>query len=170
MHASSRLLLAVCLLVAPGCAESDAPPDAPASDRVWLQLGGEPFELELALDPESRHRGLSGRAEIDPDGGMLFVFPEPRELSFVMRDCFVPIDIAFLDGNRRIVAIHEMRLELPRRQGESHQAYQARLPGYPSGAPAQFAVETAGGRLAELGVRVGQHLQLDGPGLIQRAR
>ena len=42
--------------------------------------------------------------------------------------------------------------------------YERRLPEYPSGAPAQFAVELAGGRLAQLGVGVGTRLVFDAAG------
>ena len=51
-----------------------------------------------------------------------------------------------------MVALHAMPPEPPRRAGESAMQYERRLPEYPSGAPAQFAVEVAGGRLAQLGV------------------
>lgn len=145
-------------------------PSEAAPDRVWVRLGGEPFELELALFPATRHRGLSGRASIDRNGGMLFVFPEPGPLAFIMRDCFVPIDIAFLDAAGSVVATHEMQIESPRRPDEPVLDYEARLRRYPSRGPAQFAIETAGGRLAELRVRVGQRIRLDGRSLIGRAR
>ena len=48
--------------------------------------------------------------------------------------------------------------------------YERRLPGYPSGAPAQFAVEVAGGRLAQVGVQVGTRLVFDAAALASRAR
>ena len=37
----------------------------------------------------------------------------------VMRDCRVAIDVAFLDGAGRVVAIHEMPVEPPRLPRES---------------------------------------------------
>ncbi|UCE86232.1 MAG: DUF192 domain-containing protein [Deltaproteobacteria bacterium] len=135
-----------------------------------MQIAGEPFELELALDPETRYRGLGGRASIEPNGGMLFVFPGPVPQRFVMRDCLVAIDIAFLDAGGRVVAIHEMQTEPPQRPGESDAAYEARLRVYRSVFPAQFAVETAGGRLRDIGLVVGQRIALDTSRLGLRAR
>jgi hypothetical protein len=116
--------------------------------------------LEVASDPVVMHRGLGGRLRIDPHGGMLFVYPAPRPLAFVMRDCLVAIDVAFLDEAGRVIAIHEMKPEPPRRPDESAAAYEARLPVYPSPLPARRAVELAGGRLRALGVRPGDRVEM----------
>ena len=86
-----------------------------------------------------------------------------------MRDCFVPIDIAFLDATGSVVATHEMQIEPPRRPDEHDLDYEARLRRYSSRGPAQFVIETAAGRLAEVGVRVGQRIPFDGQSLIRRA-
>lgn len=176
MRNTARLWL-LALLAAAGCAEVEAPErplsspvPASADDRVWLRLGSEAFELELALDPRTRYQGLSGRASIPRNGGMLFVFPAPREVGFVMRDCWVPIDIAYLDISGRVLAVHEMQVEAPRGGGETPGGYEGRLRRYPSGGAASFAVETAGGRLAQVGLRVGQRVEIDAQRLIQRAR
>jgi uncharacterized membrane protein (UPF0127 family) len=128
---------------------------------LWVPLGGESFRLELALEPETRQLGLSGRPRIAPNEGMLFVFPAPRPLAMVMRDCPVPIDVAFLDAGGIVLAVHEMRPEPPRAPGESRLAYEARLPQYPSAGPAQLAIEVAGGRLRQLGIEPGDRIALD---------
>jgi uncharacterized membrane protein (UPF0127 family) len=133
-------------------------------------IGGAPFDLELALDPASRYRGLSGRTSIPANAGMLFVFPDARPLRFVRRDCFVPIDVAFLDDRGRIVAIHEMPIEPPRGPDESAGENERRLPSWSSAISARFAIELAGGRLASLGVHAGQHLVFDFGSLARRAR
>jgi uncharacterized membrane protein (UPF0127 family) len=88
----------------------------------------------------------------------------------VMRDCPAPIDVAFLDAQGRVVAVYEMAVEPPRAPGESAYAYEARLPLYPSAGPVHFAIETAGGRLRELGVTAGARVALDATSLIARAR
>ena len=103
-------------------------------------------------------------------GGMLFVLPSPRHLGMVMRDCPIPIDVAFVDAMGRVVSIHEMVPEPPRRPDEALFRYESRLPEYPSGEPVQFALETAGGRLADLGLRVGDRLHFPARELIRRAQ
>ena len=58
----------------------------------------------------------------------------------------------------------------PRAPGETPFAYEGRLRLYASGAPARFAIETAGGRLQELGLAVGDRVPLDRESLIGRVR
>lgn len=159
-RSANYLLLAV---IALACGQSESPPQAPPEvpATLWVEIAGEPFELELALDAVSRYQGLSGRLAIEPNGGMLFVHTVEGPRAMVMRDCAIPIDVAFLDSAGEVVAIHEMRPELPHRPGESQSAYESRLRVYRSGAPAGFAIETAGGRLDEVGLRVGDHVVFD---------
>ncbi len=150
--------------------QSNAPSEpSPTRETAWVEIGEELFELELALDPRTRHRGLGGRRSISPTGGMLFVNEVAKPVGMVMRDCPIPIDVAFLDDDGRIVATHEMEPELPRSRSESARQYEARLPIYRSGGPARFSVETAGGRLAELGVGVGDLLVFDTRDVLERA-
>jgi uncharacterized membrane protein (UPF0127 family) len=157
------LLLAAC-----SAAEEAAGPAAPAA--VTVLVAGEAFEVEVAADPQSRTRGLSGRASIPHSGGMLFVLPRPEDFTMVMRDCPNPIDVAFIDPMGRVVTIHEMLPEPPRQSGETPYRYERRLPGYASDGPVQFALETAGGRLAELGLAVGDRVHFDAQSLVARAR
>ena len=166
--ASFPLLAAIAL----ACTESESPPPPPgeAPESLWVEIAGEPFELELALDAASRHEGLSGRLSIEPNGGMLFVNTVESPRAMVMRDCGIPLDVAFLDFSGEVVAIHEMRPELPRRPGESRREYESRLRVYRSAAPAGFAIETAGGRLDEIGLRVGDRVVFDIASTLNLAR
>jgi uncharacterized membrane protein (UPF0127 family) len=101
------------------------------------------------------------RPELPPDRGMLFVFPEQRPRTFWMADTLIDLDIIFLDGDGRVVAMQEMRAEPPRRNDESAAAYHARLPRYSSRVPAVFAIELAAGSLGLLGLEVGDPVDLD---------
>lgn len=163
LQRAARLALAI--WIAAACALADERPET-----VWLPLGGETFTLELALDPVARHRGLSGRDEIPRRGGMLFVLPRSQPFAMVMRDCPAPIDVAFLDSEGVVVAIHEMRPEPPRRPDETPFQYESRLRVYPSPRPVRFAIEVGGGRLHEVGLAVGDRVPFDVPGLVARAR
>jgi uncharacterized membrane protein (UPF0127 family) len=132
-------------------------------------INGRTFHLEIAADDVTRFRGLSGRTEIAPDGGMLFIFPRPSRLEFVMRDCPVPIDIIFLDGSGRVVATHAMLPEPPRGDGErlndprtgTNEAYERRLKKYPSRFDAQFVIELKGGTLETLKLKSADKIDLD---------
>lgn len=167
-----RAGIACVIACACACQASEQAPStaaAPARETVRVGVGGEHFEVEVAADPLTRTVGLSGRSFIPPNGGMLFVLPSPRPMSMVMRDCPNPIDVAFADSLGRVVSIHSMRPEPPRADGETPYAYESRLPEYPSREPVQFALETAGGRLAEVGLRVGDRLHFAARELLARA-
>lgn len=158
---ASRIILILTTVVAV-CAVTLVSCDEKAGAAVHpVRIKGKLFHLEVAATDDVRMKGLGGRDYIAPDGGMIFVFARAQPLGFVMRDCPIPIDIAYLDGAGRVVSMHEMEPEPPRREDETDFQYEARLPQYPSRFPAQFAVEVAGGRLKELGVEVGDKFEFD---------
>lgn len=134
------------------------------------EISGRIFWLEPALEDAIRVKGLGGRASIPAEGGMLFGFPQAQQMAFVMRDCPIDIDIAFLDDAGRVVARHEMKAEEPRGAGESDIDYENRLKHYPSRFAARFAVELAGGTLRKLGLREQDLVGLDLAGLKGRAK
>jgi uncharacterized membrane protein (UPF0127 family) len=137
---------------------------APAggAGSVRVVLAGTPFDLELAADPASRALGLSGRRSIPDRGGMLFVFPDSRPRAFWMFHCFVDIGLLFLDASGTVVSVHEMKVEPALRIGETEAGYRTRLPRYPSGKPARYAIEVRGGTLRELRIRAGHQVNLAG--------
>ena len=167
-------------------AESDVAtqaPAKPASRTAKVTIAGETFDLELALDDESRFRGLSGRTEIARNGGMLFVFPDVsvRVQGFVMRDCPIPIDIIYVGRDGRVVSMFAMTPEAPRSDDERELSrapgwawvnakYEARLQQYNSRYPAQYVIELAGGRLKDLKVQEGDLIEFDRESLKKRAK
>ena len=140
-----------------GCEPTSKPVDGGVES---IALAGDDFDLELAMGPESRNRGLAGRTSLAPDEGMLFVFPDVGTRSFWMYGCLMDIDIAFVDPIGYVTAIHTMPAEPPRGNEEQESTYQRRLVRYTSGYPAQFAIEIAPGRFAELGISVGDRLSI----------
>jgi len=72
-----------------------------------------PVELrvEVACDDDSRQHGLKQRTKetLADNQGMLFLFPETRELSFWMEDTPLPLSIAFLDDEGKIEQIEDMK-------------------------------------------------------------
>ena len=164
--------LAATAFFSAGC-EEDA---GKALTHEKVVIAGKTFNLEIVADDQSRFKGLSGRDKIDPDGGMLFVFKEPRELDFVMRDCPIPIDIIFVDGAGRITAFHKMAAEPPRSEEEknmtppfkdapqwtwTNEKYESRLKKYPSKFAAQYAIELKGDTLDSLKVKATDKVEFD---------
>lgn len=63
------------------------------------------FNLELAITPEQRMRGLMFRESLPLDQAMLFIFPETDSYSFRMKNTRIPLDIIRLDEDLRVVDI-----------------------------------------------------------------
>ena len=112
--------------------------------------GGESVEVEVEIadDTEEMARGLMGRTALAEDAGMLFVYPDERELSFWMKDTLIPLSIAFMDAEGRIVDIQDMR------------ALDDTPPHYTSAEPARYALEVNEGFFDERGVEVGDRAEL----------
>ena len=130
-------------------------------DRVEVVVRGETFDLAFAGDESSRRRGLQGVANIRPDGGMLFIFPDERLRFFWMSGCITDIDLLFLDRRGTVTAVHRMTTEAPRGPDESELDYNRRLQSYPSVRAARYAIELAPGTLDRLGVRPDDRVELD---------
>jgi len=67
-------------------------------------LGG--VRAALARTPDERRLGLSDADSMPEEGGMLFVFSEPRVLTFVMRRMDFGLDMIFADADGTITTIH----------------------------------------------------------------
>lgn len=73
-----------------------------------INVAGIELEVELAVTPEEHAIGLMYRNKLEDKEGMLFVFPKEQILSFWMRNTPVPISIAFIKADGRIVQIDSM--------------------------------------------------------------
>ena len=126
-----------------------------------IEVKGQRFLMELALDEPARQRGLGGRRSLANDRGMLFAHPKPEILGYWMKDCFIDIDIVYVDATGKVTAVYRMKKEPPRKPGESLFDYHRRLPSYSSRRSAVLALEFAPGTLDKLDLRMGEQLDLD---------
>ncbi len=65
--------------------------------------------IEIADTPIRQERGLMNRTTMAEDQGMIFVFPTATDVAFWMHDTLLPLSIAFIDANRRIVDLQDMQ-------------------------------------------------------------
>ena len=129
--------------------------------QVTIDVKGESFTFDLALNFQSRRLGLMHREKLDDGSGMLFVFPDANERSFWMKNCLFNIDLIFLDSRGTITAVHSMQTEDPKSELESEFVYENRLNHYWSNGPARFAMEFQEGTNERLGFKVNEKLDLD---------
>jgi uncharacterized membrane protein (UPF0127 family) len=87
------------------------PAQAPAADLPTrtLTIRDQKLMVEVATTTETRATGLMNRFSLRQDHGMLFVFEAPQPLAFYMRNTYIPLSIAFIDAQGRILNIEDMQ-------------------------------------------------------------
>jgi hypothetical protein len=70
-----------------------------------VTIGRHKVFVEVAGTPAARAKGLSGRAALAQDHGMLFILDAPERASFWMPDMHFPIDIIWIDASRNITEV-----------------------------------------------------------------
>ena len=148
-------LSAMMMLLAIMCAKAPAPPPPVASvqnegPRVVFP-DGFVVQVELAADDENRAQGLMYRDHLRPGAGMLFLFPEEGEYPFWMKNTRIPLDMIWIDSNRRIAHIAH---DVPPCQVED-------CPSYPPHAQARYVLEVSAGVAKAHGLGDGDLLRFE---------
>jgi uncharacterized membrane protein (UPF0127 family) len=112
---------------------------------------GSKIRAELALNIDQQQRGLMFRDQLGPREGMLFVFMETNPRGFWMYQTRIPLDIIWLDENRRIV---EISANTPPCPAESR----SDCPSYGGSMPSRYVLELAAGQVAARGLALGDQL------------
>ncbi len=120
-----------------------------AADRFEVRVGGLVFQAELARTPAEREQGLSGRASLPDDGGMLFVFQEEHRPGFWMRGMRFPLDFIWISRDRRVVDLTEN--VPPPEPGVPIEE----LPRYQPDDAVLYVLEVNAGVVREFGIQVG---------------
>lgn len=106
-----------------GCAKGSEP--AAASSRseakvatgadvkgveTWfpLTVGGKALRVQVAVLEAEQQRGLMGRRDLEPDDGMVFVYPAPQQMSFWMRNTPTPLDIGFFRADGTLGEVYPL--------------------------------------------------------------
>ena len=85
-------LAASLLLVAVACGSAAAPdPNPPTGLSIRTSGGTVTLEVQVADSPTERQTGLMGRETLEPYDGMAFVWDEPVEATFWMKDTRIPL-------------------------------------------------------------------------------
>ncbi|MCE2456912.1 MAG: DUF192 domain-containing protein [Dehalococcoidia bacterium] len=145
-----QVAISLGVLIGIACADSSGP-SGPA-----VAIGASWFEVEIAATSQERSRGLSGRESLPDSTGMLFVYDSARTPSFWMKEMLIPLDFVWIGDNCSVVDLHTDVPPPP--QGTASGS----LPTYRPGSPVRYVLEINAGKVAELGIQVGDPVRFEG--------
>ena len=131
---------AALLSTAPAQAQS-GPQSLPTTP---LTAGIHVIKAMVAKSPEERSTGLMFRAEMGTNEGMLFVFDDPAQQCFWMKNTLLPLSAAFVADDGTVVNIEDMKPQT--------------LDSHCSKAPVRFVLEMNQGWFAKRGIKAGSKL------------
>lgn len=103
-----RIALAFAL-VSSGAAWAAQPEVNTGLPLVRLQIGGHTLTAEVASTPEQQQTGLMNRRSLPANRGMVFVFTQSQPVCMWMKNTFIPLSVAFITSDGRIVNIADMQ-------------------------------------------------------------
>ena len=142
------LVLAATLSLCTGCSHESA------SDEGLLTItlpDGHDIRAEVMTRPEDLMRGMMFRESLAPDRGMLFVHTAPGRYPYWMFQCLIPLDIIWLNADKRIV---EISADTPPCKGPANTC-----PTYGGNHESLYVLEIAGGMAKKYGLKVGDTIR-----------
>lgn len=120
--------------------------------KATATVENQTFNLLLARSDEEKQVGLSNKASLDKNTGMLFVFDKPDYYSFWMRNMKFPIDIIYLNGDK-VVTVHK---NVPPASENTTPTI------YKPSEPADKVLEITAGLADEFGIEKGDLVKIEG--------
>ena len=115
-----------------------------------VKIGDAIFEVELAINPAERAKGLSGRNILDKNNGMLFVFSEDSATQFWMYGMKFSLDIVWISNSCKIIDI-TYNAEHPENPNSSEG-----LVLYSSKLPSTYTLEINAGEIDLYNINIGE--------------
>ncbi len=139
MRSSAALLVALVLTCGRSVTQATPPPPAETyTGPIAVLPDGYQVRIELATDDDTRERGLMFRDRVPAGTGMLFMFTQAGEYPFWMKNTLVPLDMIWLDDQRKVVHVAS---NVPPCKADP-------CPSYPPNATAKYVLELGAGEAA----------------------
>lgn len=103
------LFLGLLSLTPAGLAQTSSP--NPGLPVIELKTGIYRLQVEVAATPQARQTGLMYRTVMAQNAGMLFIFEQKAGHCFWMSNTKIPLSIAFIGDDSKIVNIEEMQAD-----------------------------------------------------------
>ena len=78
----------------------------PKLPTIKLWLGAHEVVSEIARTPQEHQVGMMWRTNMAEMEGMIFIFDEPGQRAFWMRNTLVPLDIAYIAPDGTLLEVH----------------------------------------------------------------
>jgi uncharacterized membrane protein (UPF0127 family) len=114
------------------------------------------MKLETAWTPAEQEMGLMYRTSLDPDSGMVFIWPDLVDESFWMENTFIPLTVAFLGPDGTILDMQDMAP----RTTDGHAPDVSHCASQTPGRCYQFAIEMNKDFFTANGIKVGDKVTL----------
>ncbi len=111
---------------------------------------GVAYTLEVADTWEKQVKGLMFRKSIPAKGGMLFTYPKDDFYYIWMKNCYIPLDILWLDSKGRIIYIIE----------KAPPCSSLPCPSYGPMMKARYVIELKAGSVKKLGLNLGDRVNI----------
>jgi uncharacterized membrane protein (UPF0127 family) len=95
--------LALALTVSTAHAQQKKFPVIPLNTGLYV------IQAEVAATEAEREQGLMFRKSMGPNEGMVFLFGAPAKVCMWMKNTLLPLSVAFIDGDGKIVNIEDMQ-------------------------------------------------------------
>jgi uncharacterized membrane protein (UPF0127 family) len=113
---------------------------------VQIKANGQTINAQTAQTEQEREKGLSGKACLGPNQGVLFVFDKPAGYAFWMKDMKFNIDIVWISPDKKVIY---------KKENLSPATYPH---SFTNPVPAKYVLEVAAGQADKLGLQPGTQL------------
>lgn len=148
-HVIRRLVPVLVTFALAGCGHASPSAAAAHVVRFGGSGSGSVLHVDVAGTQQEREQGLMNVTDLSSDAGMAFVWSEPTTGLFWMKDTLIPLSIAFVGQDGRVVSIDEMT-----------PCTADPCPTYGAGGAYVLAIEANAGWFTDHGVKAGDRAQL----------
>jgi len=112
---------------------------------IKLSAGMHVLNVEVAQTPQEHSIGLMFRQSMPTNDGMLFIFDQPGQQCFWMKNTLLPLSVAFIDDSGTVANIDDMKPQT--------------LDSHCSTKEVRYVLEMNDGWFAKRGIKPGMKLQ-----------